>query len=88
MTESAERRSFKRLTEDLFEGVVVMYSNRFRTSAIVKRVLDAMDDLEVFGNSDVALSAFKDAWNSRNDFCKLCISIAPFSIQEHGLTAR
>ncbi|KAK3954919.1 hypothetical protein QBC32DRAFT_335002 [Pseudoneurospora amorphoporcata] len=68
MTESDERRNFRRLTEDLFEGVVVMYSNRFRTSAVVKTLLDAMDDVEVFGNEVVALNALTNAWDSRNQF--------------------
>lgn len=68
MPESVERLNFIRLTENLFEGVVVTYSNRFRTSAIVKRILDAMDSFEVSGSNDVALSALKAAWIARNDF--------------------
>ncbi|KAK3395976.1 hypothetical protein B0T20DRAFT_49605 [Sordaria brevicollis] len=68
MIESAERRNFIRMTEELFEGVVVMYSNRFRTSTIVKRILDAMDNLEVSGSNDAALSHLKAAWIARNDF--------------------
>ncbi|KAK1776845.1 hypothetical protein QBC45DRAFT_418464, partial [Copromyces sp. CBS 386.78] len=68
MTESDERRDFIRLTKALFEGVVVMYSNRFRTSAVVSKLLDAMDGVEVFGNGVVALDALTNAWDSRNQF--------------------
>lgn len=75
MAESDERRNFIRLTEDLLEGVVVMYSNLFRTSKAMKCILDAMDGVEVFGNNEAVLGAFKAAWDSRNELCKLYISI-------------
>lgn len=86
MTESVERRDFICLTEKLFEGVVAMYSSRFRTSTIVKRVLDAMDSLEVFEDNDEVLNTLKAAWTARNDFCKLRISITPSNSKRHDLT--
>ncbi|KAK3695112.1 hypothetical protein B0T22DRAFT_454394 [Podospora appendiculata] len=68
---SFKRHSFRDMTLQLFNGVVVIYAELFRTS----RALDSISKVtaDVFGNDVDLHLTFQDAWRGRQQFCELSI---------------
>ncbi|KAM7209037.1 hypothetical protein V8F20_000646 [Naviculisporaceae sp. PSN 640] len=64
---SAKRHKFHEITERLFQGVVVMYSETFRT----RKVLESLRDVNetVFGKDPSLHGVFQGTWNAREKFC-------------------
>ncbi|KAM7222147.1 hypothetical protein V8F06_002419 [Rhypophila decipiens] len=65
---STKRHKFHEITERLFQGVVVMYSETFRTRKVLEGLRDANES--VFGNDTSLHRVFQDTWKAREMFCK------------------
>lgn len=66
---SAKRHKFHEITERLFQGVVVMYSETFRTRKVLEGLRDANET--VFGSDASLHNVFKETWKAREKFCML-----------------
>ncbi|KAK4220086.1 hypothetical protein QBC37DRAFT_393867 [Rhypophila decipiens] len=68
MSPSTKRHKFHEITERLFQGVVVMYSETFRTRKVLEGLRDANES--VFGNDTSLHRVFQDTWKAREMFYK------------------
>ncbi|KAK3383264.1 hypothetical protein B0T24DRAFT_42091 [Lasiosphaeria ovina] len=63
-----KREIFRDTTKQLFDSVVVIYSEIFRSAKTLKAIRDAGQ--EVFGNDKDLHAIFTEAWRTRFDFCE------------------
>lgn len=65
---NSKRHKFHDITERLFNGVVVMYSELFRTRKVLEGLRDARGD--AFGGDAALHKDFRETWGARETFCK------------------
>jgi hypothetical protein len=62
------RHIFRETTRQLFEAIIVIYSELFKTKAVVNRIRDA--ELNVFGGDCDLYKTYQRVWHTLPDFCK------------------
>ncbi|KAK3329044.1 hypothetical protein B0H66DRAFT_11384 [Apodospora peruviana] len=63
---SSKRYKFREVTEKLYNAVVVMYSELFRTRKVLEGLKDA--GVNEFGNDSILYRAFRETWKARDSF--------------------
>lgn len=68
---NSKRHKFHDITERLFNGVVVMYSELFRTRKVLEGLRGARGD--AFGNDAGLHKEFQETWAAREAFCMILL---------------